>query len=66
MSKDHHQAKITFTDLELARQLFGEHNCHLQQIARSLSLDIKARGNSIHIKGDIITAKLDPTIMTQL
>lgn len=66
MNKDHHQAKITFTDIELARQLFGEHNCHLQQIARSLSLDIKARGNSIHIKGDTIAAKLAQNLLTQL
>jgi phosphate starvation-inducible PhoH-like protein len=66
MNKDHHQAKITFTDIELARQLFGEHNCHLQQIAQSLSLDIKARGNSIHIKGDTIAAKLAQNLLTQL
>ena len=66
MNKDHHQAKLTFTDLELARQLFGEHNCHLQQIARTLSLDIQARGNSIHIKGDTITAKLAQNLLTQL
>lgn len=66
MNKDHHQAKITFTDLELARQLFGEHNCHLKQIATSLELDIQARGNSIHIKGDVITAKLAQNLLTQL
>lgn len=66
MNEDLHQAKITFTDIELARQLFGEHNCHLQQIARSLSLDIKARGNSIHIKGDTIAAKLAQKLLTQL
>mgnify|MGYP007005250942 CR=1 FL=1 len=28
-----HQTKITFSDVELSRQLFGEHNNHLQQIA---------------------------------
>jgi len=66
MNKDHHQTKITFTDIELARQLFGEHNCHLQQIAGTLSVDIKARGNSIHIKGDTITAKLAQNLLTQL
>ncbi len=66
MNKDYHQAKITFTDVELARQLFGEHNRHLQQIATSLSLDIKARGNSLHIKGDTITAKLAQNLLAQL
>jgi len=66
MNKDHHQAKITFTDLELARQLFGEHNCHLRQVAQSLSLDIQARGNSVHIQGDAIAAKLAQNLLTQL
>jgi phosphate starvation-inducible PhoH-like protein len=66
MNENHHQAKITFTNIELARQLFGERNGHLQQIARSLSLDIKARGNSVHIKGDTITAKLAQNLLTQL
>ncbi len=66
MDKDQHQAKITFTDLELARQLFGEHNCHLQQIAQSLSLSIQARGNSVHVQGDAIAAKLAQNLLTQL
>ena len=66
MDKDQHQAKITFTDLELARQLFGEHNCHLQQISQSLSLSLKARGNSVHIQGEAIAAKLAQNLLTQL
>lgn len=66
MDKDQHQAKITFTDLELARQLFGEHNCHLRQISQSLSLSLKARGNSVHIQGEAIAAKLAQNLLTQL
>ncbi|MEJ2154829.1 MAG: PhoH family protein [Desulfobacteraceae bacterium] len=66
MNENLHQAKITFTDIELARQLFGERNSHLNQIAGALSLDIKARGNSVHIKGDRITAKLAQNLLTQL
>lgn len=66
MNDNQHQAKMTFTDLELSRQLFGEHNCHLQQIAQSLGLNIKARGNSIHIQGDAIAAKLAQNLLTQL
>jgi phosphate starvation-inducible PhoH-like protein len=66
MDIDQHQAKITFTDLELARQLFGEHNCHLQQISQSLSLSLKARGNSVHIQGEAIAAKLAQNLLTQL
>ena len=66
MNENFHQAKITFTDIELARRLFGERNSHLNQIAISLSLDIKARGNSVHIKGDTINAKLAQDLLTQL
>jgi phosphate starvation-inducible PhoH-like protein len=66
MNDNHHQTKITFTDIELTRQLFGERNSHLLQIAKSLSLDIQARGNSVHINGDAITAKLAQNLLTQL
>jgi phosphate starvation-inducible PhoH-like protein len=66
MNENHHQTKITFTDIELTRQLFGERNSHLLQIANSLSLDIQARGNSVHIKGDAIAAKLAQNLLTQL
>ncbi len=66
MNDSQHQTKITFTNIELTRQLFGEHNSHLLQIAKSLSLDIQARGNSVHINGDAITAKLAQNLLTQL
>lgn len=66
MKDDQHQAKITFTDIEISRQLFGEHNCHLQQISKSLQLSIQARGNSVHIQGDAIAAKLAQNLLTQL
>ena len=66
MNEDQHQAKITFKDLELARQLFGEHNTHLQQIATALAVEIKARGNSVHLEGDPITVRLAQNLMTQM
>jgi phosphate starvation-inducible protein PhoH and related proteins len=66
MSKDRHQVKITFTDLELTRRLFGEHNSHLQQIALALKLDIQARGNCVHIQGDTITVQLAQNLLSQL
>ncbi len=66
MNDNQHQAKITFTDIELARQLFGEHNCHLQQIAKALNLNMTARSNSVHIKGDELDAKLAQNLLTQL
>jgi phosphate starvation-inducible PhoH-like protein len=66
MSSEQHQTKITFADNELARQLFGEHNGHLQQIALALMLQIKARGNSIHLQGDDIAVRLAQNVLTQL
>ena len=66
MNEDHHQAKITFADLELARQLFGERDGHLQQIARAMDVQIKARGNTVHLQGETIAVRLTQNLMTQL
>ena len=66
MNEQDHQAKITFSDLELSRMLFGEQNSHLQQIARNLSLQIKARGNTVHLQGDKINVGLAQKLLTQL
>ena len=66
MDGDHFQAKITFKDLELSRQLFGEHNKHLQQIANALAIQIKARGSSVHMEGDTINVRLAQNLMTQM
>lgn len=66
MSNEHHQAKITFTDVELSRQLFGERDSHLQQIARAMDVQIKARGNSVHVMGETIAVRLAQNLLTQL
>jgi phosphate starvation-inducible protein PhoH and related proteins len=61
-----HLAKVTFTDVELSRQLFGEHNSNLQRVAQSLNLQIQARGNTVHLQGDEITVNLARNLLTQL
>jgi phosphate starvation-inducible PhoH-like protein len=66
MDKDHHQTKITFTNLELSRQLFGEHDSHLLKISQALDVQIKARGNTVHIQGDTIAVRLAQNLLTQL
>jgi phosphate starvation-inducible PhoH-like protein len=66
MDGSQNQSKITFKDLELSRQLFGEHNHHLLQIARALDIDIQARGSSAHLQGDAIAVRLAQNLMTQL
>lgn len=66
MNQEDYQAKITFTDVELSRQLFGEHNSHLQQIAQALDIEIQARGNTVHMQGDEISVQLTKNLLTQL
>ena len=66
MNKDHHQTKVTFTNLELSRQLFGEHDNHLLKISQAMDVQIKARGNTVHIQGDTIAVRLAQNLLTQL
>jgi len=66
MNEDHHRTKLTFTDIELSRQLFGERDSHLQQISQAMDVQIKARGNSVHILGDAIAVRLAQNLLTQL
>ena len=57
---------LTFSDLDLSRQLFGEHNRHLQKIAEALDVKISARGTSVFITGDEIEVNLAKTVLDQL
>lgn len=60
------QIKLSFSDNELIRHLFGEHNSNLKRIADSIDVDIHARGNNIFISGDPVTAGLAQNILQQL
>jgi len=63
---DNKQTKLTFSDIDLARQLFGEHNSNLQRIAQATDAAINARGNTLFINGDNIAASLAKNIIKQL
>lgn len=63
---NNNQIKITFADIGLARQLFGERNGNLQKIAGSLGIKIHARGNTVILSGDSIQAALAQNILKQL
>jgi phosphate starvation-inducible PhoH-like protein len=63
---DHNQPKLTFSDIALAKQLFGEHNSNLQRVADALEIKINARGNTIYIQGDIIASDLASNVLKQL
>lgn len=60
------QLKLTYPDNDLARQLFGEHNSNLQRISDALETSIHARGNTVFVQGDEITAALVKNILEQL
>ena len=58
--------RMTFHDNQLARQLFGEHNSHLKQVAEAVEVSINARGNTVLIKGDPIAEKMAQNLLNQL
>ncbi len=60
------QTKLNFSDIDLARQLFGEHNSNLKSIADALDVSINARGSTIFIQGDSIATSLAQNILRQL
>ncbi len=60
------QTSIDFAEIELARQLFGEHNSNLQKIARDTDVTINARGSTVFIDGDEIAIALASNILNQL
>ena len=65
-NSDNKKTKVTFSDLELSRQLFGEQNNNLQRIADAIGVSINARGNSVFIQGDSIEASLAQNVLRQL
>ena len=65
-NSDNEQVKLTFSDLDLSRQLFGEQNSNLKIIAKATVVTINARGNTVFIKGDSIASRLAQNILKQL
>jgi phosphate starvation-inducible PhoH-like protein len=65
-SSDHHQTTVTFSDIELARLLFGERNSNLQRIAEATDTTVNARGSTVFIQGDSINARLAQNVLDQL
>jgi phosphate starvation-inducible PhoH-like protein len=59
-------ATLTFGDIGLARQLFGEHNGNLKKISAALDVRINVRGNMVFIEGDHIPSRLAENILKQL
>jgi phosphate starvation-inducible PhoH-like protein len=60
------QISLDFSDIDLAQQLFGEHNENLKRIAKATDATINARGNTVFIYGEKIAARLADNILKQL
>ena len=60
------QTRLTFSDTELARQLFGEQEGHLKRLADLLAIHVDARGNTVHLKGDEVAVDLSRRVLEQL
>jgi phosphate starvation-inducible PhoH-like protein len=60
------KTQLTFPDIDLTRQLFGEHNSNLKKIADAVDLSIHARGNTVFIEGDPVASSLAQNILKQL
>lgn len=63
---DKNNGNLTFPDIELAQQLFGEHNQNLDIISKAVDVSINARGNTLFIEGDSVGAGLARNILNQL
>ncbi len=58
--------QLPFSDLEAAKQLFGEHNCNLKRVAETLRVTIDTRGSTVFIEGEDIDVPLAGNVLTQL
>jgi phosphate starvation-inducible PhoH-like protein len=63
---DNKQIELNFSDIDLARQLFGEHNNNLQRIAAATEVTINARGNKVFIRGESFDTGLAQNVLNQL
>jgi phosphate starvation-inducible PhoH-like protein len=57
---------VSFADNEMARQLFGQHNGHLQRLAEILDVRITTRGASVFVAGEQALAELAEKLLNQL
>jgi len=58
--------QLSFPDIDLARQLFGERTSNLQRLSNAIDVRIHARGNTLSIEGDPILIALAENILRQL
>ena len=63
---DNNQIELNFSNIDLTRQLFGEHNRNLQRIAEATDVTINARGGKVFIQGESFATELAENVLKQL
>ena len=66
VNSENKQITVDFSDIDIARQLFGEHNSNLMRIAEATQITVNARGSRVFIQGDPIAAQLAQNVLEQL
>ena len=65
-TSDNNKIELNFSNIDLTRQLFGEHNSNLQRIAEATDATINARGGKVFIQGDSFATDLAKNVLNQL
>ena len=65
-TSDNNQTELNFSNIDLTRQLFGEHNSNLQRIAEATDVTINARGGKVFIQGESFATDLAENVLNQL
>ena len=65
-TSDNNQTELNFRNIDLTRQLFGEHNSNLQRIAEATDVTINARGGKVFIQGESFATDLAQNVLNQL
>ena len=60
------KTRITFSEIELTRQLFGEQDGNLKRLADLLGIRVHARGNTVHLNGEDVSVDLSRRVLEQL
>jgi len=65
-TSDSNQIELNFSNIDLSRQLFGEHNNNLQRLADATDVTINARGAKVFIRGENYATALAENVLNQL
>jgi len=65
-TSDNNQIELDFNNIDLARQLFGEHNSNLQRVAEATDVKINTRAGKVFIQGESFATGLAQNVLNQL